>query len=240
VYERFYAPDLLDRRSVELSPDESHHLAHVLRIRVGDEVRLFDGRGNEAQAVVAVVNRRTTVVDVTGDPQREPPPTRTVTLASAVPKGNRVRWLIEKATELGIDEWVPLQTARSVVQPRTTKLDTLRQNVITACKQCRRNRLMQIAQPCDLANLAQSHQHAMLIAADRSGMPISRITLPAAGRLLAVVGPEGGLDDDELESLHRHGATMVRLSEHVLRIETACVALAAVVGAWRGGLGNAV
>ena len=124
---------------------EAHHLIHVMRGKVGDTVELFDGGGSEFTAEIRRVGRsevELAIVEVRGVDREA---AVAVTLAVALPKGDRQRWLVEKATELGVSRLVPLITSRGVAQPVDRGLDRLRQTVIEASKQCGRNRLMEIS-----------------------------------------------------------------------------------------------
>src|SRR5690348_3502986 len=111
--ERFYLPEPLDRPTVALSGSEAHHLAHVLRLGVGATVTLFDGAGTAAEAEVLSVSKREVILRPR-NVLHEPLSRRLVTLAVAPPKGDRFRWIVEKATELGVDRLVPLLTKRTV------------------------------------------------------------------------------------------------------------------------------
>jgi 16S rRNA (uracil1498-N3)-methyltransferase len=234
MLDRFYAPTSLEQPAIELPDEEAHHLQNVLRKRVGDRVAVFDGRGGAAVAEVESLRRNHVRLSILS---REPPtaiPSPAIVLATAVPKGDRARWLVEKATELGVDRWVPLQTERGVVDPGETRLDKLRQTVVAACKQCGRNRLLEISSPVTWPELlAESGAAPGLIVADPAGMParetVGTEAAVESGRLTAAVGPEGGFTPRELDDARAAGAQFVSLGPPVLRIETAALALAALL-----------
>src|SRR5690606_38633593 len=140
----FYLPESLDRPELTLTGSEAHHLSHVLRLGPGAIVTLFDGEGNEAVAEVISTGKRDVRLKQHSFANRFDPTDVSITLAVAPPKGDRFRWMVEKATELGVARLVPLLTTRTIVDPRESKLDKLRQTVIAACKQCGRSRLMEI------------------------------------------------------------------------------------------------
>jgi 16S rRNA (uracil1498-N3)-methyltransferase len=153
-----------------------------------------------------------------------------LTLATAVPKGDRFDWLVEKATELGVARLVPLITARSVVHPGTSKLDRLRRRIVEASKQCGRSRLMELAVPIPWTDcVSREFSGKDVWVADPSGAPFSRGEVPSQGSVLAAIGPEGGFTPDELEAACRHGARLVALGRRILRIETAGMALSALL-----------
>lgn len=231
MLDRFFAPASLDAPLIELSAEESHHLAQVLRKKVGDQVCLFDGQGRSATASIETAGRRIVSVKVIERHPADPQPRPELVLAVPLPRGDRSRWLVEKATELGVSTLVPLHTARSVVDPRAARLDKLRQTVIAACKQCGRNRLLEVREPRAWPEmLAEISPGTRLLVADRAGVPVlEALSQRRDERLLVAVGPEGGFTAEELAFAAGLGAESVSLGPHVLRIETAAVALSALV-----------
>ena len=115
---RFYCPHPSRDGRLHLNADESRHLTRVCRLGVGDGIEVFDGLGSIANARVLADGAGGVELRVEGDWLKEPPAPVSLTLATAVPKGDRFDWLIEKATELGVDRLIPLVTDRSVVDPR--------------------------------------------------------------------------------------------------------------------------
>jgi 16S rRNA (uracil1498-N3)-methyltransferase len=151
-------------------------------------------------------------------------------LATAVPKGDRFDWLIEKATELGVERVIPIVTERSVVDPGTTKLERLRRAIIEASKQCGRNRLMVLSPPIPWDQMAATATGTCKFLADRGGAPLAQF--PAIDRGTSVtlaVGPEGGFTPAEQQVGAHHGWHAVNLGVHTLRIETAGLAGAAAL-----------
>ena len=230
--ERFYTEILLQPGgAVTLDEAEARHLMQVLRHKPGDEVVVFDGRGAEADARIESASKRGATLQVLAVRTTEPDGPPRLTIATAVPKGDRFRWLVEKATELGVDRLIPLSTERSVVDPRDTKLDRMRQAVVAACKQCRRNRLMEISPTATLTQfLAEPSAVSALAVAHPKGRPASEWlgAVPSTIPLAVLVGPEGGLTDEEVERAITAGAERIALGAHILRIETAVIAIAAL------------
>jgi 16S rRNA (uracil1498-N3)-methyltransferase len=146
-------------------------------------------------------------------------------LASAVPKGDRFDWLVEKATELGIDRLIPIVTERSVVEPGGRKLERLRRSIIEASKQCRRSRLMILEQPLRWDQLAGICADSIKFLADPEGIPSTRWPPIAPGQpVIVAVGPEGGFTAAEREISAHNSWLAISLSINKLRIETAGVA----------------
>jgi 16S rRNA (uracil1498-N3)-methyltransferase len=230
--QRFYCPDPPAAGRYRLVGDEARHLAKVSRHGPGDLVELFDGKGFAIVCrIVEVGPRHVELVPEGPLLPNDLPPCR-ITLATAIPKGDRFDWLVEKATELGVARLIPLITERSVVDPRQSKLERLRRNVIEACKQCRRSDLMRLGPSMnwqELMSLEASRGQALLIAL-QSGFPPSRWPAIAAGcEILLAVGPEGGFSPPEIDLALRGGWHPVSLAAHVLRIETAGIAGIAAV-----------
>jgi 16S rRNA (uracil1498-N3)-methyltransferase len=232
---RFYAPEGWPLGETRLDEGESHHLQRVLRAEAGFAVEVFDGRGATGRGVLAGNAGKRAVVRV--ETTTTEPAGPELVLATAVPKGDRFAWLVEKGTELGVARIVPLVTRRSVVDPGSGKLDKLRQGVIEACKQCGRSRLMTLDEPMSLANFVRGYSEtpvsdrAGLLVAHPGGAPLSNFSPDDAGRgIVVVIGPEGGLDEAEVAQLVEAGGCAVSLSRHILRVETAAL----VVAAWHG------
>ena len=167
-----------------------------------------------------------------GEPIADLSPSCSLTLATALPKGERLDWLVEKATELGVARLIPLVTERSVVDPRQSKLDRLRRTIIEASKQSRRNRLMVLEPPISWTDLVASPPApgGQRLVAARHGLPPSRWPAQArGGEILLAVGPEGGFTPAEEELASAAGWHPIRLATHVLRVETAGLAGAAIL-----------
>jgi 16S rRNA (uracil1498-N3)-methyltransferase len=226
--ERFYVNCALSVGPVEITGPEAHHLAVVCRVRAGDVVHLFNGDGREYPARVTEISRRSLVVAVTAieAPKRELP--FHLEIAAPLPKGDRAQFLVEKLTELGVSAFTPLQTARSVVHPRETKLDKLQRHVIEASKQCGRNVLMEVRPMMAwLEFLNRPHLPLRRFLAHPTGgawMPIDHADCVAA------VGPEGGFTGEEADVAQKSQWQVVGLGSRILRVETAAIALAASIG----------
>ncbi|MCA9055068.1 MAG: 16S rRNA (uracil(1498)-N(3))-methyltransferase [Planctomycetaceae bacterium] len=217
-----------------LSADEAHHLRDVLRIPVGAEVELFDGRGGHARAEVVAAGKRGVDVQLSTSPESDPYPAQEVWLVFAPPKADRLRWLVEKCTELGVDRLTPIITERAVVKPGEGKLRKLEDAALQACKQCGRNRLPAIMTPQTWSEFwrqvaaTDDNDGARWFIADRSGVPVpsalSADDRMRPGKIILLVGPEGGFTEPELQQAQAAGAQTLSLGTHILRIETAAVA----------------
>lgn len=220
--DRFYTPEALHPGDFALAGPEAHHLSAVRRIGVGETIVLFNGDGNEYPAEVLAVGKKSVQL-VIGSPiktHRE----RSVPqwIASAIPKGDRIDFLIEKLTELGVTRYIPLITERSVVRPKADVVEKYERMVVEASKQCGRNILMTIEPPTPwmvFANRTDLPEQKCILhpSGDTNSFVLNRATVFA-------VGPEGGFTPVEVNV---SGWTPIGLGPRILRIETAAIAAAA-------------
>lgn len=258
--DRYFAETPVDGEQILLTGAEAHHLAHVMRARPGMLTIVFDGSGAEFVAEVEAVGRHETRLRVRERRQVDRERRRPITIAAALPKGDRQKWLIEKLVELGVARFVPLATARAVVEPGAAAAARLRRATVEASKQCGRNRLMEIGDALSLASLLSAAETgrqpdgAPHTATPRSANPGAELRLLAhpggipieqalrdhtadvgdswdrsAWPALAVVGPEGGFDEGEVQAAAAAGWKIVGLGPTILRVETAAIAVATML-----------
>lgn len=227
---RFYSPDPAQNGKLWLAADEARHLSRVCRLGVGDVVEVFDGMGHATNAEIVNVEHGRVELIAIGAPLDGPSIPFSLTLASAVPKGERFDWLVEKATELGVERLIPLVTDRSVVEPGVAKLDRLRRAIIEASKQCGRNRLMVLDAPVRWDEAVGLYADSIRLLADPAGLLSPRWPVISPGRSVVVaVGPEGGFTPLEKTTADQRGWLAIRLSSSTLRIETAGLAACAAL-----------
>jgi len=224
--ERFFLASAPRAGCGVLVGDEARHLVRVLRTPVGAEIRVFDGAGGEWVARVAAIGRDEVTLDIGAALPVAPVAAPVVVLAVALPKGERQKWLVEKLTELGVARLVPLVTARGVAEATAAALDRLRRGVIEASKQCGRSVLMEIGNPATVAEACAAAAGPAILC-DPTGPPLDPAALRGAAAVLGLVGPEGGFTAAEAAEAQAAGAVRARLGRHVLRVETAAVAIAA-------------
>lgn len=232
--DRFFADSPISGENAELHGPEAHHAIHVMRLEVGDSVTLFDGSGAEFDARVERIERRSVQLSIhERHPINRELPFQ-LSLAVSLPKGDRQRWLVEKATELGVSRIIPLTTERSVVRVSSSAIKKLERTVVEASKQCGRNVLMRIEEPESWSSLVarcdQPEQRwiAHPMSANESLFEACR-SRSAAENLLVAIGPEGGFDEAELAVARESDWRSISLGPRILRIETAAIAVAAAV-----------
>lgn len=231
--ERVFAPEGPTDGQITLDRDEAHHLTRVRRVEIGKPVVAFDGQGHAWFCHLADSTKSTAVLEVQSEIiSSKELAAPAIWVGTAVPKGDRFDWIIEKATELGVEFLVPLRCDRSVVDPRSTKLDRLRRSVIEACKQCGRNDLMTINPPSSLTEFLASLASGELgLIADQGGTSMTHLVHSSLNvtQVKVCVGPEGGWTNDERQLAQSYGWKPVGLGPHILRIETAVVAAASAI-----------
>lgn len=225
--DRFFCTDFPTQLgdTVALPDDEAHHASRVLRKVSGDPVELFDGRGRSVAAVLVDVRKKGVSVEIAGTVVDARPRTTQLTIAVAAPKADRFKWMIEKATELGVDRIIPLECTRSVVHPGGNKLEKLRATVVSACKQSGRNTLMTIDEPTAFQTVVaiEGFQRWVADVPEHSSSPHS---IDREANQLILIGPEGGWTDEERIQASDAGFQKMNLGPFILRTETAAIAAA--------------
>ncbi|MBC7853884.1 MAG: 16S rRNA (uracil(1498)-N(3))-methyltransferase [Pirellulaceae bacterium] len=224
--ERFFVEQPITGSTAELVEGEAQHLSRVMRAAVGDEVVLFDGSGAEFAAKVARLAKSVVQLEILERHVVNLEPRVELTLAVALPKGERQKWLVEKLTELGAARLVPLITERGVAQPVDAAVARLRRAVIEASKQCGRNRLMEIALPREAVEYFANVSLSMKLIAEPGGEQLGSLAQDV-DQLACAIGPEGGFTPTELKAALENKWRPVSLGRSILRIETAAIAVAA-------------
>jgi 16S rRNA (uracil1498-N3)-methyltransferase len=240
---RFYAPPSAfapEQKTLTLSAEETRHARDVLRLQSGDEIYVFDGAGREFQCVVQTITRNATELRVIAEvaPAR-PESTLQLTLAVALLKGEKFDLVIQKATELGVTRILPLKTTRADVRLRDSadadkRVARWRRIVLESAKQSGRACVPEIAAPVALdllltssaVNQETANDVGCLMFSEREGGSLAEATNSLGHRpreIIAVVGPEGGWADQEIQLAREGGWEIVTLGGRILRAETAAI-----------------
>ena len=226
---------------VVLKGNVAQHLGRVLRARAGDHISLFNGDGQEFAATVLTVSKREVSVDIgeAATPKTESPVH--TTLGLCLSKGDRFDWAIQKATELGVGAVTPLYSERvdfSIPQGRVEKrIAHWQQIAISACEQCGRVKVPSITPPQSLAVWVENvsaEQKWVLHCADNTDASASAMTPGTPRDAALLIGPEGGLTDQEFAAASAEGFQLLQLGPRVLRTETAPAAALSVLGVFWG------
>jgi 16S rRNA (uracil1498-N3)-methyltransferase len=219
---------------VVLDGDEARHAVVVKRIRAGERVVLTDGAGTAVIGTVTGTDKTSLTLDVEESTTSEPELPRVV-VVQAIPKGDRGELAVEMLTEVGVDEIVPWAATRSVAVWRGERaaksLAKWRATAREAAKQARRSWFPSVAEPATLAGVVARLQGASLpvVLHEAASGPMADLPVLGRGEIVIVVGPEGGITDEELAAFADVGAEPVRLGSSVLRTSTAGVAAAAAL-----------
>lgn len=234
---RFYCPvNLAIGAELDLPPEAARH-AQVFRLQPGDAITLFNGQGGEHSATIVRMGRSQVVVHIERHDAIEREAAMAVHLLAGITAGERMEWLVEKATELGVASITPIEAERSVMRlkgDRATKRQERWQAIAaSACEQCGRNRVPLIHAPVDLAQwLGQAllaHAPRYVLSLADGSVPLKTALVANTREAVFLSGPEGGLSPTEEQLACAHGFMPVTLGPRVLRAETAPLAALAAL-----------
>ncbi len=230
---RIFTPQAITSNSIlVLAEPQSHYLSKVLRMQAGRELILFNGEGGEYSAEISAVHKKHVDVSVKEFSAENRQSHLQLELAIGVSRGERMDWVLQKATELGATKITPLLTERTEVklsgERADKKIEHWQQILISACEQCQRNILPELSEPknySDWVVQCDAELKFVLHHRDSKGLPAEKT--PQSVTLL--IGPEGGLDDDEIAQALTQGFAPLTLGPRVLRTETAPIAAISLV-----------
>jgi 16S rRNA (uracil1498-N3)-methyltransferase len=235
---RFFVDAPLRAGSVcTLSEEAAHHAIHVLRLREGEDITLFNGRGGEYAARIASIQRLRIAVDILQHRAVERESPLRVTLVQGVSAGEKMDSTLRKAVELGVAEVQPVLAARSVARPKGERAEGRRAHwqklMIAACEQCGRNRIPEVHPLIPLLDYRTSADSTRILLSPQARLKLSEAAKDSSTLILAA-GPEAGFTAEEEAALVSAGFTPASLGPRVLRTETAAVAALAALSALRG------
>ncbi len=236
----FVANQLAADSEIDLPKDVAHYISNVLRLTSEAPIVLFNGDGNEYSATLTNVSKRHAQAYVDAKLSIDVQSNLRIHLGQAVSKGDRMDWVLQKATELGVDAITPVQTQRCAVKlsaERWQKKSEQWHKVIqSACEQCGRNTLPTLNAPVSAAEWLKSQTSATRIIFDpNEEMRLANLQLPSS-EVRIFVGPEGGLTEQEVYSAKQIGYLGLSLGPRILRTETAALATIAALQAMHGDL----
>ncbi len=227
---RFFSPpEKFFDNGVTLDAAETRHLRDVLRLRVGEEVSVFDGTGKEFLCTVGEIKKKHSTLSVIGEiAPASPESPFEITIAPTVLNGEKYDLIVQKAVELGVVRLIPLETIRGDIRTQEAgkRMSRWRRIALEATKQSGRAKLMEIAEPMTFEELVTGGADLILFS-ERDGSGLDS-TKPAK-KVTALFGPKGGWDDSELEFARQKGVRIVTLGGRILRAETAAIAITAIL-----------
>ncbi|MFA7372215.1 MAG: 16S rRNA (uracil(1498)-N(3))-methyltransferase [bacterium] len=223
--------------SLHLAGEEAHYILRVLRLRKGDGIFIFDGAGNEYEAVLETAERGSAFLRLGRAVKRNTEPLVRISLAQALPRGDKMDLIIQKCTEIGVAEILPFSSARGIPRVKEItqagRLSRWRRIACEAAEQSQRVFIPEVAEITALDQIAESigSYDLSLVAWEDSIEPLKTVwgrINRGAHSILLVVGPEGGFTIEEIELLRSYGALDISLGSRILRTETAGMVLAAL------------
>ena len=238
---RFYVkPEDVTGDEILVSREEAHHIIDVMRLSSGDEIVAFDGTGKEYIGRILNASRGCVKIKIEKINEVKPQDKISITLAQALPKKTKMDFIIEKATELGVDKIIPLATERTIVRLRGEKgpqKNQRWQNVaISASKQCGRPDIPKINPAAKFNDILKEVKHydlAMMACLNDEAKPLREVISGFNGKkILVMVGPEGDFTPREINSAKIAGVKLISLGRLVLRVETAGLFILSVLSAF--------
>lgn len=236
---RFYIrPDSLKNGKIYVGKEESHHIIDVMRLREGDSTTVFDGTGKEYEGKISSIENKRVIIDVSKIKIVDKKRPVSISLAQAIPKKDKMHLIVQKATELGANEILPVESSRTVVKSkgerRRHKIERWQKIAVEASKQCGRTELPKVR---DI-----THFDAILDCITKYDLTImpclsqKSISLKSAlnninrpDNVLVIIGPEGGFSENEIEKASEKGAVLTALGDLILRSDTAAIATLSIL-----------
>lgn len=246
---RFFITDAqITGNQIFLNADDSRHIAKVLRLKTGDEILCPNGRGQLYRVVLQSLDPVQTVGEIVAATQEDSEPQLQITLAQCLPKGERWDFILQKCTELGVSNFQPLYSERTVVQIKTDEQAKKRERwqkiVQEAAEQSQRGKCPVVLEPISYERFLQrfASYDAVLLAWEKEAanglLPVLQ-SISQPQRIALIVGPEGGITSQEAASAIAAGAKSVSFGPRILRAETAAMAFCTMVLYHYHEMGNA-
>jgi 16S rRNA (uracil1498-N3)-methyltransferase len=241
----FVASEAIVPPTVRITGPLLQHLRASLRLQPGELLTVTDERGTRYRAEIAEVSSRTLIGRILDTTSAPPTTCPSIVLAQSLLKGEKIDWVIQKATELGVARIAPVLASHSVVRPRADRIEhqlaRWQRIALEAAQQSERWSVPLIDEPVTIPELLARSKAAAskIVLAERSGgTSLTTVPLPGAGdEIWLLIGPEGGWDEEEMRQVLQHGFIAVTLGRRILRAETAAIAAMSVLQSRLGELG---
>lgn len=232
---------LIAGQEYELDSAASHHLGRVLRAKLGDRLTIFNGDAGEFEAVISFIDKKKVIVTLQEFIDRTAESPISLCLAQGISRGEKMDYTIQKAVELGVTEIIPLLTERCTVkldtERREKRLEHWQSIIVSACEQSGRNILPKIALPQTLTKwLPEVKSDQNFVLAPQASERLNKISLKNNSTITLLVGPEGGLSDQEIKIVTAYNFLPLNLGPRILRTETAAVAALTVLQCFYGDM----
>lgn len=243
----FIDPSLVTGPEVSITGSEAHHIKNVLRLKPGDGLKLFDGTGFEYEAAIVRVSATKVTVEIHGKAKATVPSGVQIMVAQAFLKEKKMDDLVRKLCELGMAQWVPFFSSRSIARPDAKRLAGRVQRwqriATEAVKQCRRIDTPEIANAVSFEEMLAfgNNCNLKIVFYENESDPLTRDFAPTdrpPGKILLMLGPEGGFTEKEIHQLRENGFITAGLGPRILRAETAAIAAVTLVQYLFGDMGK--
>jgi 16S rRNA (uracil1498-N3)-methyltransferase len=224
---RFYTSRAIREGEINSLPDMAQilQIKKVLRLHAGDHVVIFDGSGEEYDSEIVTLTDEKLEFRTTSSRNITPQAKRKISLAFSLIKKDNIEWILQKCTELGVSEFIPVISERS--EKKGFNMDRANKIIIEACEQSGRGDIPRIMEPMKLADFLESEKRSVF-AFHMSGKSLSKASL-ASHTIVACIGPEGGWTLNEIELFKKKGAAIVSIDTPILRAETAAIAVSTLL-----------
>jgi 16S rRNA (uracil1498-N3)-methyltransferase len=241
----FVSPERIDPQTISITGDVLVHLRDSLRITVGETLWLNSGQGAKFRVEITGVSKQAVTARILETIQEPPRQTPCLILGQSLLKGEKMDWVIQKATELGVSEIVPIESQHSVVQLKADRvghqLARWQRIALEAAQQSEQWRIPTVATPQSLSALLTSLATGtltLMLAERREGKSLQTVNLPqdATCSILILIGPEGGWSQEEAQISEQAGSRLITCGQHILRSETAAIAAISILQSRLGAL----
>lgn len=236
---RFYIkPENVKDGKIFVDSEEAHHILDVMRLKEKNEVTAFDGKGHEYRGIISKVAKKSLEINIIDTSTRKSAQRFAITLAQALPRKEKMDYIIEKATELGVGSIIPMNTKRTVVRPDSkkikSKIDRWERIAREAAKQCGRVSLVKIDENLDFEEVikkAGSYDLAVMPSTEYTEKESNKKILEnfKGKNILVIIGPEGGFDPSEVGLARKNNVSLVSLGENTLKCDTAALTTLAII-----------
>lgn len=239
------SPECIDQRTISVTGDVLVHIRDSLRITVGETLWLGNGQDARYRVEITEVSKRAVTARILETIQEPPRRTPRLILGQSLLKGEKMDWVIQKATELGVSEIVPIESRHSVVQLKADRVDhqlaRWQRIALEAAQQSEQWRIPTIAMPHSLSALLSSRATdalTLMLAERQEGISLQSVELPhdMNGSLRILIGPEGGWSQEEVQITEQAGVVSITLGQQILRSETASIATISILQSRLGAL----
>lgn len=249
MHKFFVTPDSINESKATITGDDVKHIYKVLRLKAGDKIVINDTRGNEYLGSIENVNKAAVDISILEKVQDSSESPIKITLFQGLPKSAKMDYIVQKGTEIGINEIIPIITGRVVVKNEIgeyKKTDRWQRIALEACKQCKRSSIPKIASPIEfneLLELLKAFDTIVVPYENEAGLGIKKMVSDLkhkAYNIAVIIGPEGGFEESEIDELSEMGAYIVTLGPRILRTETAGIVCSAILEYELGDMGGKI